>query len=100
MGRGAAFADYDNDGDADIVIVNIDSGAVLLRNDGGNKNHALALRLVGSGSNRDGVGAVVRVTSDAVRNRITGGRRPDRGPVAFGKNPATERYRRARDDHH
>jgi len=63
MGRGAAFADYDNDGDADIIIVNIDSGAVLLRNDGGNRNHALALRLVGRRSNRDGVGAVVRVTA-------------------------------------
>jgi hypothetical protein len=63
MGRGAAFADYDNDGDADIVIVNIDSGVVLLRNDGGNRNHALALRLVGRSSNRDGVGAMVRVTA-------------------------------------
>jgi hypothetical protein len=63
MGRGAAFADYDNDGDADIVIVNIDSGAVLLRNEGGNRNRSLALRLVGRASNRDGVGAMVRVTA-------------------------------------
>ena len=63
MGRGAAFADYDNDGDADIVIVNIDSGAVLLRNEGGNRNRSLALRLVGRASNRDGIGAMVRVTA-------------------------------------
>ena len=63
MGRGAAFADYDNDGDPDVAIVNLNGPAVLLRNDGGNKNHSLRLRLVGHASNRDGVGAKVTVVA-------------------------------------
>jgi len=63
MGRGAAWADYDNDGDADVIINNIGSPAVLLRNDGGNRNHSLRLRLVGKAGNRDGVGARVKVTA-------------------------------------
>ncbi len=66
MGRGAAFADYDNDGDADIAINNLGSPAVLLRNDGGNRNHLLLLRLVGKASNRDGIGARVKVTAGGV----------------------------------
>ena len=63
MGRGAAFADYDNDGDPDVVINVLGGPAVLLRNDGGNRNHSLSLRLVGRTSNRDGIGARVRVTA-------------------------------------
>jgi hypothetical protein len=63
MGRGAAYADYDNDGDLDIIIVNIAGKAVLLRNDGGNKNSALILKLTGKKSNRDGIGARVKVTA-------------------------------------
>jgi len=63
MGRGAAWADYDNDGDPDVAINNIGSPAVLLRNDGGNRNRSLSLRLVGRSGNRDGIGARVRVTA-------------------------------------
>ncbi len=63
MGRGAAFADYDNDGDPDVVIVNLGGPAVLLRNDGGNRNRCLVLRLLGRASNRDGVGAKVKVVA-------------------------------------
>jgi hypothetical protein len=63
MSRGAAFADFDNDGDADVVVNALGSTAVLLRNDGGNAKHALSLRLVGRASNRDGVGARVRVSA-------------------------------------
>ena len=63
MGRGAAFADFDNDGDADVIINNLNSAAVLLRNDGGNANSQLAIALVGKSSNRDGIGARVRVTA-------------------------------------
>ncbi|HEU4402941.1 MAG TPA: CRTAC1 family protein [Candidatus Polarisedimenticolia bacterium] len=70
MGRGAAFADYDNDGDPDIAINNLGSPAVLLRNEGGNHGHCLVLRLVGRASNRDGIGARVRVTA-AGRVRMT-----------------------------
>jgi hypothetical protein len=63
MGRGTAFADYDNDGDSDVVIVNLGGPAVLLRNDGANRNTSLSLRLVGTVSNKDGIGARVTVAS-------------------------------------
>ncbi len=58
--RGAAFGDYDNDGDTDIFVVNLDEAATLLRNDtaGGNR---LTVHLQGMGANRDGVGAWIRV---------------------------------------
>jgi len=60
-GRGAAFADFDNDGDIDILVTNNGQAPQLLRNDGGNRNHWLGLRLVGTRSNRDGIGAKVTV---------------------------------------
>ena len=63
VSRGAAFGDYDNDGDVDIYVVNSNQRAVLLRNDGGNRNHWLGLQLVGTQSNRDGIGARIWVTS-------------------------------------
>lgn len=61
--RGAAFGDIDNDGDTDIVMVNLDARAVLLRNDGGNRQHWLTLELVGTKSNRDAIGAQIKLTS-------------------------------------
>ena len=63
VGRAAATADYDNDGDPDIVVMNSNQRAVLLRNDGGNSNNWLGLKLVGTQSNRDGIGAKVTVTA-------------------------------------
>ncbi len=63
MGRGAAFADYDNDGDLDIVIVNIGGPAILLRNDGGDRSSWIGLRLAGTRSNHDGIGARVKVVA-------------------------------------
>lgn len=63
LGRGACYGDYDNDGDLDVVIVNINSPPVLLRNDGGNRNNWLLLRLAGRRSNRDGLGARVALAS-------------------------------------
>jgi enediyne biosynthesis protein E4 len=57
VARGAAFADYDGDGDLDVIITTNHGRAVLLRNDGGNRNHWLAIHLVGSKSNRQGLGA-------------------------------------------
>ncbi len=57
--RGASFGDYDNDGDVDILVANCNQRPSLLRNDGGNRNHWLALRPVGRQSNRDGIGVKV-----------------------------------------
>jgi len=59
--RGCAFGDFDNDGDIDILIVNLDEPPSLLRNDLSGKNHWLKLKLVGTRSNRGAVGA--RVTA-------------------------------------
>jgi hypothetical protein len=63
VARGAAFGDFDRDGDLDILIATNNGPAYLYRNDRANQNHWLQLRLVGTKSNRDGIGAVVRVTS-------------------------------------
>ncbi len=63
-GRGAAFCDYDNDGDLDIAVTTINSRTLLLRNDGGNAaGHWLQIKTVGTKSNRDGVGALVKVVA-------------------------------------
>lgn len=70
VGRAAATADYDNDGDTDIVIMNSNQRAVLLRNDGGNANNWIGIKLVGSQRNRDGIGAKVTVsTADLTQMR-------------------------------
>ncbi|MGB0605407.1 MAG: CRTAC1 family protein, partial [Candidatus Latescibacterota bacterium] len=57
--RGHAFGDLDNDGDIDVVIVNIDDTPTILRNDGGNDLNWLQVRLLGDGDNRQAVGARV-----------------------------------------
>jgi hypothetical protein len=63
VGRGAAYADFDHDGDLDVLISTNSGPAYLYRNDGGNRNHWLSVKLVGTKSNRDGIGAVVKVRS-------------------------------------
>ena len=63
VGRGAAFGDYDNDGDVDVFVVNLNDRGVLLRNEGGNANSWLLVWLVGRTVNRDGVGARVTVVT-------------------------------------
>jgi hypothetical protein len=58
--RGAAFGDYDEDGDEDIVVNDLDGPPMLLRNDGGSKaGHWISLKLIGTKSNRNAVGAKV-----------------------------------------
>ena len=61
VGRGAAFGDYDNDGDVDIFIVNNHAQPALLRNDGGNRNNWLHVELIGTNANRNAVGAKIQV---------------------------------------
>jgi enediyne biosynthesis protein E4 len=61
VARGAAYGDYDNDGDLDVLISTNGGRPRLLRNDGGNANHFLTVRTVGTASNRDGLGARVTV---------------------------------------
>ena len=63
VSRGAAVGDFDNDGDLDILVSNNGQAPQLLRNDGGNANHWLEILLIGTKSNRDGVGARVKLTA-------------------------------------
>jgi FMN-dependent oxidoreductase (nitrilotriacetate monooxygenase family) len=59
--RGASFGDLDNDGDIDVVVSNCNGPAYVIRNEGGNRNHWIGLELQGKKSNRDGLGARVKL---------------------------------------
>src|SRR5882724_746615 len=59
VGRGAAYGDYDNDGDLDLLITSNNGPARLLRNENGNQNDLLRVKTVGTRANRDGIGAQV-----------------------------------------
>jgi hypothetical protein len=61
--RGAAFGDYDNDGDVDIFVSTLGEAPLLMRNDSPRKGHYLELRLIGTTSNRDAIGSRVIVTA-------------------------------------
>jgi enediyne biosynthesis protein E4 len=65
-GRGLATADYDNDGDTDIAVNVRGDYPLLLRNDGGNANHWVEILLIGTRSNRDGIGASLKLTSEGI----------------------------------
>ncbi len=65
VSRGAAFGDHDNDGDVDILVMNLNDVPTFLLNEGGNTNAWIGLDLEGLGSNRDGIGARIRVTAGA-----------------------------------
>lgn len=66
-GRSSVFGDYDNDGDPDLYLVNINDACFLYRNDNSNGNNWLIVELEGTTSNRDGIGSKLRVkTPDGV----------------------------------
>jgi hypothetical protein len=60
--RGLAVGDLDNDGDMDIVIANVNHTPDVLRNDGGNRSNAILIRTIGTRSNRDGIGARLKLS--------------------------------------
>ncbi len=64
VGRGAAYLDYDNDGDLDLVIMDNRGSARLLRNENGDQNDLLRVKTVGVKSNRDGIGAKVTLKTN------------------------------------
>jgi len=64
--RGAAFGDFDNDGDIDVLVMNMNEEPSLLRNDYTGKNHWIELQLDGSASNRMAIGALVTVKVNGI----------------------------------
>jgi hypothetical protein len=63
VGRGAAYADFDDDGDLDLLITENNGAARLLRNDNANENDALRIKTVGTRSNRNRIGAKITLTT-------------------------------------
>jgi hypothetical protein len=63
VGRGMAMGDFDNDGRVDAVVTTNGGSVHILRNETSTSNHWLTLQLVGHKSNRDGIGAVIKVTT-------------------------------------
>ncbi len=61
VSRGAAFGDYDDDGDGDVFVNNLNDTPTLLRNDSGNRQHWLLVQVFGAAVNRDGVGTRIRL---------------------------------------
>lgn len=87
VGRGAAYADIDGDGDLDLAILQNGRPAVLLRNDQQTGHHWLRLKLVGSAANRDAIGAEVEVrVGEVVQRRAV---MPGRGYISQVELPLT-----------
>jgi hypothetical protein len=71
VGRGLAYGDFDRDGDLDLLLTTNHGPAYLYRNDLTSGNRSLRFRLEGTKSNRDGIGAIVRVTTpDGTQSRM------------------------------
>jgi len=67
VGRGATYGDYDNDGDLDLLVINLNDSPRLLRNDGGNKNNWLTVQARLPGGKIDAVGARIIVTAGSLK---------------------------------
>jgi enediyne biosynthesis protein E4 len=87
VGRGAAFADIDGDGDLDLLLIQIDGPPLLLRNDQQTGHHWLRIQLVGDGGNREAIGAWVEVTAGEVTQRRQV--MPTRGYLTQSELPVT-----------
>ncbi len=61
VGRGATYGDLDNDGDLDVVVINLNDAPAILRNDGGNRNRWLKLDLRGPGGKSPALGSRIEV---------------------------------------
>jgi hypothetical protein len=94
VARGACFADYDNDGKVDAYVVNLDSEGTLLHNVTASAGHWIELKLVGSRSNRDGIGARIDLLAGGKRQTAervasSGYLSENDGRVHFGLGAAT-----------
>jgi hypothetical protein len=94
VGRGACFGDYDNDGKVDAYVINLGSQGTLVHNVSKNVNHWLTISLRGTKSNRDGIGAKVKVVAAGrtqVAERVAGSGylSQDDGRLHFGLANAT-----------
>jgi enediyne biosynthesis protein E4 len=95
VGRGAAYADIDSDGDLDVLLTAIGGPPRLLRNDQALSHHWLRVKLVGGGKNRNGIGATVElIQRNGVQSRLIS---PTRSylsqcelPATFGLGPSTD----------
>jgi hypothetical protein len=92
--RGACFADYDNDGKVDAFVVNLGARGTLVHNISTNTGHWITIKLVGTKSNRDGIGARVEVLAagdwhTAERVAASGYLSQDDGRLHFGLGAAT-----------
>jgi len=98
VGRGATYGDYDNDGDLDILVVNLNDSPRLLRNDGGNRNNWLTLELKLPNGKSDAIGARVVLEAGSLRQvcdliPVTGYLSQADPRVHFGLGPATRAER-------
>jgi hypothetical protein len=87
VSRGLAAGDIDNDGDLDLLVTNNGQSADLIRNDG-DHGYALLVRLVGKQSNRDGIGARLRLTT-GTRTQI---REVKAGSSYLGQNDLRQHF--------